>query len=257
MKRDAIKTVIVTFAILLSLGIVFLIVANIEQGIEMLTRSEAPLTDPDVKLMYESIEDNIYLRRASLDINDLTDTDIIELVMDNLTKDDYTKKTVKADKIVCQVTKKISFNTEEKKCTIRIIENKVFTDYIKKKYNLVKEIKFDDFEYHGYNCKNSGKKYYCTYDTYSEPIRGYSVFDKAYKTKDSLVISEYYVQVDMSDGDRCLTYFDEEYCANYKDMDRKDIDDKLIKKDGVLYEHVFTLVDGKYYLSNSYVKNEG
>ena len=74
--------------------------------------------------MYETIEDNIYLRRASLDVNDLTDTDIIELVIDNLTKDDYTKKTIKAEKIVCQVTKKISFTTEEKKCTVRIIENK-------------------------------------------------------------------------------------------------------------------------------------
>lgn len=257
MKRDAIKTIIVTFVILISLGIAFLIVANIEQGIEMLTRTDAPLSDPDVKLMYESIEDNIYLRRASLDVNDLTDKEIIELVMDNLTKDDYTKKTVEAEKIVCQVTKKISFNTEEKKCTIRVIENKVFTDYIKNKYNLDKEIDFNDFEYHGYTCKNSGKKYYCMYDKYNEPIRGYSVFDKAYKLKDTLVISEYYVQVDMSDGDRCLTYFDEEYCANYKDMDRKDIDDKTIKKDGVLYEHIFKLDNGKYYLSKSYVKNEG
>ena len=257
MKRDAIKTLIVTLVILFSLGIAFLIVSNIEQGIELLTRSEAPFSDPDVKLMYETIEDNIYLRKASLDVNDLTDTDIIELVIDNLTKDDYKKKTYAADKIVCQVTKKIAFTTEEKKCTIRIIENKIFTDYIKKKYNLEKEMKFDDFEYHGYECKNSGKKYYCMYNSYKESIKGYSVFDKAYKTKDTLVISEYYLQVDMKDADRCLTYFDEEYCSNYKDMDRRDIGDKTIKKDGVLYEHVFTLVDGKYYLLKSYVKNEG
>ena len=33
--------------------------------------------------------------------------------------------------------------------------------------------------------------------------------------------------------------------------------EKKIKKDGVLYEHVFTLVDDKYYLEESYVKNEG
>ena len=39
MKRDAIKTIIVTFVILFSLGIAFLIVSNIEQGIELLTRS--------------------------------------------------------------------------------------------------------------------------------------------------------------------------------------------------------------------------
>ena len=37
----------------------------------------------------------------------------------------------------------------------------------------------------------------------------------------------------------------------------KDIDSKIIKKDGILYEHVFSLVDDKYYLQQSYVKNEG
>ena len=29
------------------------------------------------------------------------------------------------------------------------------------------------------------------------------------------------------------------------------------EKDGVLYEHIFSLEDGKYYLKKSYVKNEG
>ena len=40
-------------------------------------------------------------------------------------------------------------------------------------------------------------------------------------------------------------------------IDITDISDNVIKKDGVLYEHVFSLKDGKYYLEKSYVKNEG
>lgn len=255
--KDAINTIILTAVLLIVAGITFVIVTNLEQGIELLSRTEIPFSDPDVKLLYGRIENNADLRKASLDVNDLNNQEILELVIDNLTKDDYEKKTIEAEKIVCQVTKKIAFNTEDKNCKIRIISNSVFNDYIKDNYNLDKELEFVDFDYHGYNCQNSGKKYYCMYSSYKDYVYGYSVFDKAYKTKDSIIISEYYLQVDVSDGARCVTYFDEEYCADYKENDRKELSDKTIKKDGVLYEHVFSLVDGKYYLEKSYVKNEG
>lgn len=255
--RDLIKTVIVTAVILICIALAFLIVSNVEQGIELLTRTDLPKNDPDVKILYEQIEDNTDLRKANLVVKELSNKEIIELVMNNLTKNDYTIKTIEAEKIVCQVTDSISFNTEEDKCRIRIINNDVFTKYMKNNYNIVKELEFNNFEYRGYNCENSGKKYYCTYNAYKDPIVGYSLFDKAYKTKDSIVISEYYVQINLSDGNSCKNYFDEEYCANYKTEDRKDIKDKIIKKDGVIYEHVFTLVDGRYYLEKSYVKNEG
>ena len=255
--KDAIKTIVLTIVILIIGSIVFAIVTNLEQGIELLSRSKLPITDPDVKLLYDRIEDNTDLRKASLNVNDLSNQEILELVIDNLTKEDYEKKTVEAEKIVCQVTKKISFNTEDKNCKIRIISNSVFNDYIKENYSLDKELDFVDFDYHGYNCKNSGKKYYCMYSSYKDYVYGYSLFDSAYKAKDSIIINEYYLQVDVSDGDRCYTYFDEEYCADYKENDKKDVSDRIIKKDGVLYEHVFSLIDGKYYLQKSYVKNEG
>lgn len=255
--RDLIKTVIVTVLVLLCMLVVFLIVSNVEQGIELLTRTELPKKDPDVELLYKKVENNHYLRKASMNVDELNNDEIIELVIDTLSKDDYTKKTVKAEKIVCEVTKKVHFNTEGKSCNIRIINTSVFNKYIKNNFNIEKELEFKDFDYRGYNCRLDGKKYYCLYNTSKDYVQGYSEFVSAYKTKDSLVISEYYLQVDLSDGNRCTTYFDEQYCADYKEMKRKDIDSKVIKKDGVLYEHVFSLVDGKYYLQKSYVKNEG
>lgn len=255
--KDIVKTLIVSLIVLVALGISFVLVCNVEQGIELLTRTELPLSDPDVKLLYQRIENNSDLRRASLDVNELKNVEILELVIDNLTKDDYKKKTIEAEKIDCEVTKKITFTTETGKCKIRIIDNDVFHKYLKKNFNIERDIEFNSINYYGYNCKNSGKKYYCMYDSYKNYVRGYSVFDKAYKTKDSIVINEYYLHVDVSDGNRCTLYFDEQYCADYKEMDRKDIAKDTIKRDGVLYEHVFVLKDGKYYLQKSFVKNEG
>jgi hypothetical protein len=255
--RDFIKTWIVTGIVLLCMVVAFFIASNLEQGIEMLTRTELPFSDPDVKLNYDKIANNSDLRRAKLDVNDLTDPEIYKLVIDNLTKDDYSKKTIKADKIVCQVTKKVFFYTDDKECNIRIIKTELFNKYIKDNYNLDKEIEFTNFNYGGYDCRLDGKKYYCEYTSSKKYVQGYSEFISAYKSKDTMVISEYYLQVDLSDGERCNTYFDEEYCADYKKAKRTDIDSKIIKRDGVIYEHVFSLVDGKYYLQQSYVKNEG
>jgi hypothetical protein len=255
--KDLVKTFIVTGIVLLCLLVAFFIASNLEQGIELLTRTNLPKNDPDVELLYKTLENNSDLRKASLKIKDLTDAEIYKLVIDNIKKDNYSKKTVKAEKIVCQVTKKVFFYTEGKSCEVRTIKTSHFTDYIKKNYNLDREIEFTNFNYGGYDCRLDGKKYYCKYTSTKNYVQGYSVFKEAYKTKDNLVISEYYVQVDLSDPNRCSIYFDEEYCANYKEMKREEISEKKIKKDGVLYEHVFTLVDDKYYLEESYVKNEG
>lgn len=255
--RDLIKTVIVTGVVLLCMVIAFLIVSNVEQGIELLTRTELTKNDPDVEILYKRVENNHYLRKARLNVNDLTNNEIIELVIDTLSKNDYSKKTIKADKIVCEVTKRVHFNTDGKNCDIRIIKTSVFNNYLKNNFNLDKEIEFKNFNYRGYDCRLDGKNYYCLYSSSKDYVQGYSEYVSAYKTKDTLVINEYYLQVDLSDGNRCNTYFDEEYCADYRNAKRKDIDSKTIKKDGVLYEHVFSLVDDKYYLQQSYVKNEG
>ena len=255
--KDLIKTTVLTLIVLLCLGISFLIASNVEQGIELLTRTELPLKDPDVELLYKTIQNNTNLRKADMRISELSNDEILKLVMNNISKNDYTSKTVKAEKIICEVTDKVTFNTESGSCNIRIIKTSLFNDYIKNNYNLEKELEFNDFDYNGYNCKLDGKKYYCLYTNTKQYVQGYSLFNSAYKTKDTIVISEYYLQVDLSDGYRCNLYFDEDYCADYKDKKREDIDTDIIKRDGVLYEHVFSLVDDKYYLENSYVKIEG
>ena len=56
--RDFIKTWIVTGIVLLCMLVAFFVASNLEQGIEMLTRTQLPLTDPDVKLNYDKIANN-------------------------------------------------------------------------------------------------------------------------------------------------------------------------------------------------------
>ena len=255
--KDVIKTIVLTSIIIIVGIITFFIITRVEKGIESLSRTELPLRDPDVTLLYDKIANNTNLRKASMNVQDLSNKEIIELVIDNISKKDYEKKTIKAEKIVCQVTKTIAFTTEDKKCNIRIISNDVFNKYIKNNYNLTKDIEFNDFDYNGYNCQNNGKKYYCMYTPHKKYVYGYSEFANAYKEDDTIIINEYYLQVDVTNGTRCNTYFDEEYCSDYKDKEKHDINSKTIKKDGVIYEHVFKQIDGKYYLQKSYVKNEG
>jgi D-tyrosyl-tRNA(Tyr) deacylase len=59
MKNDFIKTSISVCVVMFILFIGFLIVINVEQGIELLTRTELPKNDPDVSLLYSTIENDV------------------------------------------------------------------------------------------------------------------------------------------------------------------------------------------------------
>ena len=253
--RDVLKTGIAVLVVLVVLTVIFLIAGNAKYGIELLTTTKLDLKDPTVQVLYERIKDSTDLRKAKLVNEDLTSEEIIHFTIDNLTKDDYTAKTVEHEKIVCQVTKTIKF-TSDKDCKIRIIDNSVFTNYQKKYFGTETEIEFEDFTYHGYECQNTGEKYYCNKTSYSSNVLGYSAFDSAYKSGDKVYIKEYYVQIDLSNTDRCLTYFNEEYCNNYSSLDKPTLSDKTIIEDGVLYEHVFVKNGDSYYLESNYVVGE-
>lgn len=253
--KDVVKTGISVLVVILILIILLFVVGNAKYGIEQLMITKLDMKDPTVQVLYNRIKDSTDLRKAKMINTDLTSEEIIHFTIDNLTKDDYKSKTVEHEKIVCQVTKTIKF-TSSRDCKIRIINNSVFNDYQKKYFGTDNELIFDDFEYHGYECQNNGEKYYCNKTTYNTSLLGYSAFLNAYKTGDEVHIKEYYVQIDLSDKDRCLSYFNEEYCNNYNELDKPTLAEKTIIEDGVLYEHVFVKNRESYYLESSYIASE-
>src|SRR5699024_9230371 len=96
-------------------------------------------------------------------------------------------------------------------------------------------------------------KYYCLINDYQDRLLGYSSLDKVYEEKDRIVLYEYYLQIDILDNDRCLKYFDENYCTNYDTEKRPYIDESVIQKDGVLYAHIFKKNGDNYYLEQSFI----
>ncbi len=255
--RDVIKTGICVLVVMLILVIIFFIIGNVKKVEELFTRTKLSMDDPDVVLLYDMVDGNPDIRKAELINVNLTSDEIIEFTIDNIKEDDYKKKTVYTDKIACRVTNKVSFYTDKSKCNIRIINFDVFDAYKTKYFNNNSELNHKDFKYKGYYCKVDGKKYYCLYSSYNDSVLGYSVFDSSYKTKDELVIREYYLQINLKNKDRCLNYFNNEYCNDYKDKDKPSLSDKVIKEEGVLYEHVFKKNGEEYYLEKSFVVSEG
>lgn len=251
--RDFIKTCILVFIILLVFVIVFIVVGHLKHEVELLSRTELSNNDPTVRILYNRVKNKTGLQKAHLVNEDLTSDDIIKFVLDNIEQEDYEKKTIKAEKITCQVTKTIDFITNTGKCNVAIIDNETFMDYQLNYFNTTNELSYEDIEYHGLTCKNSGKKYYCLINDYQDRLLGYSSLDKVYEEKDRIVLYEYYLQIDILDNDRCLKYFDENYCTNYDTEKRPYIDESVIQKDGVLYAHIFKKNEDNYYLEQSFI----
>lgn len=253
--KDLLKTGLSVVIVMLVLCLTFFIVGNAKYSIELLTITKLDFKDPTVKILYDKIKNSTDLRTAHLVAADLSSDEIIHLVIDNIHEDDYKVKKIEHEKIICQVTDTIKFTSSED-CKVRIIDNSLFMDYQKKYFNTEIPIEFNDFNYHGYECKNNGDSYFCMVYPYNETIMGYSLFDSAFKNNDKVTIREYYLQVDYKMTNRCSKYFGEEFCNDYTGKEKPTLSDKTIKEDGVLYEHVFVKSNDKYYLETSYVVTE-
>lgn len=255
--KDVVKTGILVGIILVIGFVILFIVCNFKYGIEMLIQNDLSLNEPTVKILYEKIENRTDLRKASFVNTELSSEEIIKYVLDNMNKNDYKKKSIKADKITCNVTNNIYFLTESDKCDVVIINKDVFLKYQKKVFNLEKEITFNDLDYRGYNCKFSGNKYYCLLNDYKDYVLGYSLFKDAYEKQNKIVIHEYYLQINLKNEEHCLKYFDKNYCSNYANSKRVELSEDIIRENGILYEHVFVKKDKSYYLEKSFIVSEG
>jgi len=252
--RDAIKTVILV-VILSVVGFIAIGFGdNIQKGVELLSRTKLPLSDPTIQILYPRIENNFLLRKPDLDTSNLSSEEIIEYFFDNLTNKDYKTRKVEAVKIYCTISNAIQFISEnEKDCNLLVIANSTIKNKQKEVFNTDYDLSFSDIDYKGYQCKNDGKRYYCMKKKYVNHVVGYSVFKDAYEDKDGVVIHEYYLNIDLSKREVCLNYFSNEYCSNYTKMDRQKIDNDKVKQSGVLYEHLFVKDGDNYYLKRSFV----
>lgn len=253
--KDLVKTGIVLGIVFFIILIYFLIIGNVENGVNFFTRTNLTKEDAKVVPLFERINGNNSLRKAKLVNEDLTSDDVVFYVFDHLKEDDYKVKKYEAEKIVCRVTDTISFNTESKNCNVLIIDHQVFYDYQEELYNIDTNIEFKDIVYHGYNCKTDKNKYYCIKNKYNDEIVGYSAFKEAYEEKNMIVLYEFYLRIDLNDEEMCLKYFDSEYCQE-QDKEKKDLNDDVIINNGVLYRHVFKKNDDSYYLEESAIVAE-
>jgi len=251
--KDAVKTGILVIILLFVGFIVIGINDNIQKGVELLSRTNLPITDPTIKILYPRIENNNLLRKADLDTSKLSSEDIIYYFFDKITKNDYKIKKIDAVKIYCTINSKIEFTTEKDSCNVMIINNSTITKFQKTVFNTEYPINFKDIDYKGFLCKNDGSRYYCLKNNYIETTIGYSVFEDAYEDKDGVVIHEYYLNINLNDKERCLNYFSQDYCYNYQNKTKVVLPDEKIKQDGVLYEHHFVKENDNYYLKRSFV----
>ena len=254
--KDFIKTIILVCIIGLIGVLVFYVVGNYSYHVKMFMRTDLDFSDPTVQILYNRVKNNVHLRKPNLVNTELSSDEIIKFVLDNLNKDDFKDKKIKAEKITCFAAYGVYFTTNNGYCNVRVIDNSVFMNYQKNFFNTEIQLDFVDINYHGLKCENDGKKYYCLINPYFETLLGYSVFEKAFQDKDHIFIQEYYLNIDLKDKDKCLKFFNEEYCSNYTKMDRPVIDEDIIKEKGVLFEHDFISIEDNYYLEKSYAVSE-
>lgn len=256
MKKDIAKTCILVCSTLVIILILFFIIGSIKYNVELLIRNELIENDPTVKILFDRINGDTTLRKAKLKISDLTDDEKIIYILENINKEDNEIEKVKSTKKVCTIKENVSFNVEKGDCEILVINNDKIMDYQNKLLGISDYLEFNDFSYRNKECKNDGTKYFCLLKKTNNSILGYSIFDEAYSEKDKVVIREYYLQIDVSNENKCNKYFDKDYCENYLEKEKPIIDEQRIKEDGVLYEHVFKDNDNSYYLEESFVVSE-
>ncbi len=254
--KDILKTICLTGIIIIIFILSFVIFSKVKYNVfKMFSRNELALNDPTVLILKSRIEGN-KLRKAQLIPSELSDEELITFTLDNLEENDYQTLHVKPVKITCQVNKEIFF-TSNGMCNIIVFENSKINEYIDKYFNIQRDISYPKIEYEGYTCKNDGKKYYCLKEDYQQDYVAYSSIKDAYETKDKVVIREYYLNIQLANNQRCLSYFNQGICDS-KDASNihYHIDDEIIKRDGVLYEHTFKRKDNSFYLEESIISDE-
>ena len=249
MINDIKKTIILTLIIVVLIVTCCFLSNIVTIKNDDLTKEELDVNDSTVTNLISLINSNLILRKPSLKVDKLDNDSIMKYILLNLDEDDYKIQKVRPVKITCSISN-ISFISNDT-CNIMIISNELFAKKTKEYFNLDREFEYNNFKYYGYDCKNDGKNYYCMHEPYLDNKRKYSLIDKAYKYKDKIVIYEYFLLIDIDNKDICSKYYDTDYCTNPNILEVPELDNEIIRKNGVMYRHTFTIFDDNYYLKES------
>lgn len=254
MKKKLLITGFIVGIVLLATGIAFFLFTNADDKFSLEENyEELDIQSEQVQNLTNMLTDSNDLRKAYLDVKELSNDEILKHILISLKKDDYKVVNITPVKIMCYVTDGISF-VSDSKCKIWVINNSKIMAYQKKLFNTDKKLSYDEINYQGMHCKNNGKKYYCHITKYTPSDKNFSIIDKVSKNKDEIYIYEYYLNVNLENINKCKQFYPEKLCANYTKVKLSDLTDDVIKDKGVYYKHTFMLNDsGEYYLAYSEV----
>ena len=216
----------------------FISFTNGFSGIKITNKEKLDVNSETVLALQDILLNGDDLRKAYLSNETITDKEILEYILSNLEDNEYKVKTVIPEKIMCNVTSDIFFISDGV-CKVEIISNDKIKEYEKKIFGIDREVKYEEINYHGLNCKNDGQKYYCLVSDYLDTYKTYSLVDKAYIKNDEIYLYEYYLKINLADSTDCNKYYNKTYCDNYLTESTPDIASDIVQEDGVYYKHTF------------------
>lgn len=194
-------------------------------------------------------------RKANINTDTISNYEMLSFIFQNLNEKDYSIKKISPLKIVCQLTDGISFTSSET-CNVLIINNKKIDNYKNLLFKYDKELELVDFEFNGLDCKTNGSYYYCLMTDYKyDNDRDFNYIEGVYKVDDMIVVYEYYLSFKF-DHANCMKYYGADVCFDGYEGEYPEIDDEVIKENGVYYRHEFVYEDDELYLLQSFIFNE-
>jgi hypothetical protein len=251
--KETIKTFLYTSFLTLVLIVGFFGITSFTNVSNNEKLTELPITDIKAEMAVLKLKEFEYFRNSYVTSDTISNKDMIHYIFDNLKDGDYEIRRIQPLKIVCQVTDKVSFVSDDI-CRVLVIDNNKLDEYRNLLFKYEKEFEYVDFHYNGYNCVNDNNSYYCLIEDYTNIVdyKGYSLVDSIYSDDNNKVILyEYYFIYRDSE---CNMYYSDVYCG--EGIETPKMDEDTIRKYGVYYRHEFIIENGKINLEKSFIVNE-
>lgn len=251
--KEIIKTFLYTSCLTLVLIVGFFVVTSFSNVSNNDKLTEMSITDVKAEMAINKLREFEYFRDSYVTADTISNNDMIYYIFDNLNDGDYEIRRIQPLKIVCQVTDKVSFVSDDI-CRVLVIDNNKLNDYRDLLFKYEKEFEYVDFHYNGYNCVNDNNNYYCLIEDYINTVdyKGYSLVDSIYSDgNNKVILYEYYFIYRDSE---CNKYYSEVYCG--EGVETPNMDEDTIREFGVYYRHEFIFESDKINLEKSFIVNE-
>lgn len=251
--KEISKTFFNTSCLTLVLIVGFLVVTSFSNVSNNDKLTEMSITDIKAEMAINKLREFEYFRNSYVTADTISNKDMIYYIFDNLKDGDYEIRRIQPLKIVCQVTDKVSFVSNDI-CRVLVIDNNKLNEYRDLLFKYEKEFEYVDFHYNGYNCVNDNSNYYCLIEDYTNVVdyKGYSLVDSIYSDgNNKVILYEYYFIYRDSE---CNKYYSEVYCG--EGVETPKMDEDTIRKYGVYYRHEFIVENDKINLEKSFIVNE-